>query len=105
VKETKKPENDNAGADEVISDDDMEDEKDADDEGDAEASGPMTGIVASTDLPAIIAKQKQLISNEEKMHTFFNNPEKSIRVFMSSYSRTMGYIWYFHDSYRSYSFR
>jgi hypothetical protein len=77
----------------------MEGEENADDEGDTESTGPMAGIVGNTDLPAIIAKQKQLISNEEKMHTFFNSPEESIRVFMSSYARTMGYIWYFPDLY------
>lgn len=96
MKDTRTSGNGNGGADEDISDDeDME--EDADDEGDARASGPMTGVVKSADLPAILAKQKQLISNEEKMHTFFDNPEKSIRVFMSSYARTMGYIWYFND--------
>jgi hypothetical protein len=70
-------------------------EEDAHNERDAGAFEPVTGIVKSADLPAILAKQKQLISNEEKMHTFFDSPEKSICVFMSSYARAMGYIWYF----------
>ena len=69
-------------------------EEDAYNERDAGPSDPMTGVVKSADLPAILAKQKQLIANEEKMHAFFDSPEKSIRIFMSSYARAMGYIWY-----------
>ena len=74
----------------------MDGDEDADDEGlgGAGASGPMTGIVKSADVASILAKQKELLANENKMHTFFENPEKSIRVFMTSYSRAMGYIWY-----------
>jgi len=73
----------------------MDGDEDADDEGGPRVSDPMTGIVKSADVASILAKQKQLLANENKMHAFFDNPEKSIRVFMTSYSRAMGYIWYF----------
>lgn len=92
VKNTRTPENVDGEADGNISDDEGM-EEDAENEGDAKTSNIMTGIIKSADLPATLARQKQEIDNEEKMHTFFCNPEKSIRVFMSSYSRTMGYIW------------
>jgi len=72
----------------------MDDDGDVDNEGGAGTSDPMTGIVKSADVASILAKQKQLLANENKMHTFFDNPEKSVRVFMTSYSRAMGYIWY-----------
>lgn len=31
---------------------------------------------------------------EQKLKAFFSDPEKSIKIFMTSYSRSMGYIWY-----------
>ena len=31
---------------------------------------------------------------EQKLKAFFDDPEKSIKIFMSSYARCMGYIWY-----------
>ncbi len=37
---------------------------------------------------------KKALSNEEKLVIFLDNPEKSIRIFMSSYSWAKGYVWY-----------
>ena len=31
---------------------------------------------------------------EQKLKAFSNDPEKSIKIFMSSYSRSNGYFWY-----------
>ena len=56
---------------------------------------PVTGLidVKKVQVPAASGKPKQPTS-EEKLKTFFDDPEKSIKVFMTSYSRSMGYIWY-----------
>lgn len=32
--------------------------------------------------------------NEEKLSEFLEDPEKAIKVFMSSYSWAKGYVWY-----------
>ena len=37
---------------------------------------------------------KKGLSNEERLVFFLDNPEKSIQIFMSSYSWARGYIWY-----------
>jgi hypothetical protein len=41
-----------------------------------------------------LPKKSLNLSNEEKLMVFLDNPEKSIRIFMSSYSWAKGYVWY-----------
>ncbi|KAF8958505.1 hypothetical protein BDZ97DRAFT_1706028 [Flammula alnicola] len=77
--------------DDDISDDDMDDEDEG--AGNAGPSASMTGIITDQQLPALAANNKAAATNEEKLVTFFNSPETSIKVFMSSYARAKGYIW------------
>ncbi|KAF8165855.1 hypothetical protein B0H34DRAFT_648389 [Crassisporium funariophilum] len=53
---------------------------------DAATTRPEAHILADTG-------EKKNLTNEEKLRLFFSDPEKSIKIFMSSYSRSMGYIW------------
>ncbi|PPQ92790.1 hypothetical protein CVT25_003901 [Psilocybe cyanescens] len=54
---------------------------------------PMAGIVLDKALPAAVKTQAQLAEKEDKLLAFFESPEKSIRIFLTSYGRVMGYIW------------
>ncbi|KAF8806185.1 hypothetical protein BYT27DRAFT_7141748 [Phlegmacium glaucopus] len=64
-----------------------------------QADGP--GIIPDPDTGLIDVKKIQVpapgkpkqLTEEQKLKSFFDDPEKSIRVFMTSYSRSMGYIW------------
>lgn len=78
-----------ADEDDEMSDDDVENDDGED------ANEPITtnAIVADRDLPGILAKGAALASNEEKLSLFFDNPELSFKVFMTSHAREMGYIW------------
>jgi hypothetical protein len=90
-KEKKKAEQ--KDADDNISDDDMDDIED-EDEGLDQATGPTAAdVINDRDLAGILAKNKVAATNEANLARFFDNPEKSIRVFMSSYARAQGYIW------------
>ncbi|KAF8956708.1 hypothetical protein BDZ97DRAFT_2079684 [Flammula alnicola] len=74
-----------------ISDDDMDDADEISDNPGPSAS--MAGIITDQQLPALTANNKAAATNEEKLVTFFNNTETSIKVFMSSYAQVKGYIW------------
>ncbi|KAH9482244.1 hypothetical protein JR316_0004342 [Psilocybe cubensis] len=54
---------------------------------------PMAGIVLDKEVPEVLKIQKHLAEKEDKLSTFFENPEKSIRIFLTSHAREMGYIW------------
>ena len=70
-----------------------DDEVENDDEEDANEPISTNAIVADRDLPAMLAKGAAMASNEEKLSLFFDDPELSFRVFMTSHAREMGYIW------------
>jgi len=46
-------------------------------------------VFLDKDIPA----QREQVENEQKMQNFLETPEKSIRIFLSSYARSMGFIW------------
>lgn len=56
--------------------------------------GDGTGVLLSNDAPGIAQALKAASSNEEKLQSFLDDPNKSIRIFMSSYAWAKGYIWY-----------
>lgn len=64
-----------------------------DDDGSDQGVSGNAGVVKDRDLAATIAKEKTVASNEEKLSLFFNSPERSFRVFLSSYAHEKGYIW------------
>ncbi|PPQ81344.1 hypothetical protein CVT26_014428 [Gymnopilus dilepis] len=45
------------------------------------------------DLARGIQGRMETTSEEENSMTFFNDPEKAIKIFLSSYARQMGFIW------------
>ena len=59
------------------------------DESDGEDNGGITER-GGHDALSVAADPK----NEEKLLEFLDNPEKTIKVFMSSYSWAKGYVWY-----------
>ncbi|KAF8914406.1 hypothetical protein CPB84DRAFT_1759175 [Gymnopilus junonius] len=78
-------------AEEELSDDGMDDEEEqegASVEPNVQEDS-MAGIIMDREIPAKL----QLSSNEEKLISFFNNPEKSIKIFLSSHARFEGFIW------------
>ena len=74
-------------------DDDMDEDEDGDGEdvGPGIIPDPVTGLI---DVKKIQTPAPGKSTVEQKLKAFFNDPEKSIKIFMSSYSRSMGYIWY-----------
>ena len=70
---------------------------DEDEDGVGEDAGPgivpdpVTGLI---DVNKIQVPAPGKPTVEQKLKAFFDNPEKSIKIFLSSYSRSMGYIWY-----------
>jgi hypothetical protein len=90
-KEKKKAEQ--KDADDDISDDDMDDNEDEDEGLDQQTGPTAANVINDRDLAGILAKNKVAATNEENLARFFDSPEKSIRVFMSSYARAQGYIW------------
>ena len=49
-------------------------------------------------MPAVVMdydaqRRLEMLTNTEKLRAFFQDPEKSIRIFLSSYARQMGLIW------------
>ena len=55
---------------------------------------PVTGLVDVEKIQVPAPGKPKQPTNEQKLKTFFDDPERSIKVFMTSYSRSMGYIWY-----------
>jgi hypothetical protein len=55
---------------------------------------PITGLIDEKKLQVPAPDKPKQLTEEQKLKAFFDDPEKSIRVFMTSYSRSMGYIWY-----------
>jgi len=72
-----------------IDDDDMDE-----DDGPGIMPDPVTGLidVKKIQVPAPVKPNQPTV--EQKLKAFFDDPEKSIKIFMSSYSRSKGYIWY-----------
>jgi hypothetical protein len=70
-------------------DDDMDEDEDGG--GPGIMPDPVTGLI---DVKKIQVPVPGKPTAEQKLKAFFNDPEKSIKIFMSSYSRSMGYIWY-----------
>lgn len=52
------------------------------------------GNDAEPDGRTVTDPSKRALSNEEKLSVFLDNPDKSIKVFLSSYSWAKGYVWY-----------
>jgi len=73
-----------------FSDDDMEVDDNSDD-GLGIKPDPVTGLI---DVKKIQVPSPGKPTEAQKLKAFFDDPEKSIKVFMTSYSRSMGYIWY-----------
>jgi hypothetical protein len=67
------------------------DEDEEEDDGPGIKPDPVTGLI---DVKKIQVQAPGKPTAEQKLKAFFNDPEKSIKIFMSSYSRSMGYIWY-----------
>ena len=91
------PSSKQAKAIEEEADDDDDDDMDEDEGADGENVG--SGIITDSAAGLIDVKKLQASvpgkpTAEQKLKAFFNDPEKSIKIFMSSYSRSMGYIWY-----------
>ena len=71
---------------------DMDEDEDGDEDvGPGIVPDPITGLI---DVKKIQVPVPGKPTAEQKLKAFFNDPEKSIKIFMSSYSRSMGYIWY-----------
>ena len=87
-KQAKAIEEEEAEAD--FDDDDMDEDEDGD-VGPGIMPDPVTGLI---DVKKIHVPAPGKPTTEQKLKAFFNDPEKSIKIFMSSYSRSMGYIWY-----------
>lgn len=72
----------------------MDEDEDGDRDGDI-GSGIITDSLAGLiDVKKIQVTAPGKPTSEQKLKAFFNDPEKSFKIFMSSYSRSMGYIWY-----------
>ena len=54
----------------------------------------VTGLIDEKQLQVPAPDKPKRLTEEQKLKAFFDDPEKSIKVFMTSYSRSMGYIWY-----------
>ena len=77
-----------------MSDDEGEEEED--DNGDEPMeilSRQEANILTESELRSRLATNTAAAKNEARIIRFFQDPESSIRVFMSSYSRVMGFIW------------
>ncbi|KDR84221.1 hypothetical protein GALMADRAFT_236903 [Galerina marginata CBS 339.88] len=84
--EKKKKKGKQQEVDEEMSDDD---EMEQDDESPEAPAATRTGIFIDRQVPANMKAN----TDDEKLLTFFESPERSIRIFLSSYARKMGYIW------------
>ena len=72
-------------------DDEMDEDEDGVGVGPRIVPDPVTGLI---DVEKIQVPVPGKPTVEQKLKAFFNDPVKSIKIFMSSYSRSMGYIWY-----------
>ena len=75
-------------------DDDEMDEDEDGDVGPGIVPDPVTGLIDVKNIQVPDPGKPKQPTAEQKLKAFFNDPEKSIKIFMSSYSRSMGYIWY-----------
>ena len=76
-------------------DDFDDDEMDVDEDGGPGiVPDPVTGLIDVKNVQVSAPGKPKQPTVEEKLKAFFDDPEKSIKIFMSSYSRAMGYIWY-----------
>jgi hypothetical protein len=85
------------GQKDEISDDEEESAEEDEDNGDEPteiSSRQEANILTESDLRSRVATSKAAAKNEQRIERFFQDPESSIRIFMSSYSRVMGFIWY-----------
>jgi hypothetical protein len=69
----------------------MDEDEDGEDVGPGIVPDPVTGLI---DVEKIQVPTPGKPTVEQKLKAFFNDPVKSIKIFMTSYSRSMGYIWY-----------
>ncbi|KAJ3511335.1 hypothetical protein NLJ89_g4158 [Agrocybe chaxingu] len=61
------------------------------DDGDNEDTPPIAdGAFTSSMQTDTFTPKKKIVSNEEKLTTFLDDPEKSIRIFLSSYAQAKG---------------
>ena len=74
--------------------DEDEDGEDGEDVGPGIIPDPVTGVIDVKNVQVPDPGKPKQPTVEQKLKAFFNDPEKSIKIFMSSYSRSMGYIWY-----------
>ena len=56
-------------------------------------SAPNNHVVKDRDLPALVAINKAEATSEENLGRFFDSPERSTKVFLSSYAREKGFLW------------
>ena len=92
--EASEPNEDEDDFDDVEMDVD-DDEMDVDEDGGPGiVPDPITGLIDEKKIQVPAPDQPKQLTEEQKLKAFFDDPEKSIRVFMTSYSRSMGYIWY-----------
>ena len=74
------------------------DDEDEMDEGEDGGSGivpdPVTGLIDVKNIQVPVPGKPTQPTAEQKIRAFFDDPEKSIKIFMTSYSRSKGYIWY-----------
>jgi hypothetical protein len=65
------------------------------DDSDEEDMFPEAPIVAYADGQKSAAiTHKQILTNEDRLQLFLEDPAKAISVFMTSHSWNKGYIWY-----------
>lgn len=67
---------------------------DDDDGGPGIIPNPVTGLIDVEKVKVPAPGKPKKPTEEQRLKAFFDDPEKSLKVFMSSYSRSMGYIWY-----------
>jgi hypothetical protein len=72
-------------------DDEMDEDEDGGDVGSGIVPDPVTGLINVEKIQVPVPGKP---TAEQKLKAFFNDPVKSIKIFMTSYSRSMGYIWY-----------
>ena len=79
----------------------MDDDEDGEDGGPGIVPDPVTGLIDVKNIQVPAPGKPTQPTVEQKIKAFFDDPEKSIKIFMSSYSRSMGYIWYIYINYHS----
>jgi hypothetical protein len=68
-------------------------EVDENDDGPGIIPDPVTGLIDVKHIQVPAPGKPKQPTAEQKLKAFLDDPEKSIKIFMSSYSRAMGYIW------------